>query len=89
MSTEKQFQKTISQWEFDCGLLTNLMRIIVAYIDEISIKSDAKKGKYQISKIIIDLYYYKLSEFLWSWSHNCYKWVSTKLITKYVTFKTK
>ena len=85
MSTEKQFQKTISQWEFDCGLFTNLTRIIVAYIDEISIKSDAKKGKYQISKIIIDLYYYKLSEFFWAWSQNCYKWVSTKLITKYVT----
>ena len=30
MANEKHFPKTISQWEFDCGLFTNLPRIIVA-----------------------------------------------------------
>ena len=30
MTNEKQFPKTISQWEFDYGLFTNLPRIIVA-----------------------------------------------------------
>ena len=30
MTNEKRFPKTISQWEFDYGLFTNLSRIIVA-----------------------------------------------------------
>ena len=30
MTNEKHFPKTISQWEFDYGLFTNLPRIIVA-----------------------------------------------------------
>ena len=30
MTNEKHFSKTISQWEFDYGLFTNLPRIIVA-----------------------------------------------------------
>ena len=32
MTNEKHFPKTISQWEFDYGLFTNLPRIIVAFI---------------------------------------------------------
>ena len=30
LTNEKYFPKTISQWEFDYGLFTNLPRIIVA-----------------------------------------------------------
>ena len=31
LTNEKNFPKTISQWEFDYGMFTNLPKIIIAY----------------------------------------------------------